>query len=409
MANALVFGPWSGAVTSTSAVVKVAVTNDAGQPRLELATKQDFSGATIHNSNLSLSEMTVASFDLTGLAASTEHFYRIVAGGQTIGSHGRFRTFPKEMTPTSFQFVCSADAGGGSDHEVFGAIQKESPLFFCHMGDLHYENVNDDNTAKYRKAYRKTLTSPAQGPLYASCPIVYTWDDHDFSKNNAHSQSAGRRAARVAYQECVPHYPLIQGQGDIPIYQAFTVGRVRFLVCDSRSERTPSGEDDNASKTLLGLKQKQWLKDELRAAKTSFPLVVWVNSSPWLGKQEEDSDRWFGYTTERTEIGSFIETEGIRNLCMISGDAHMIAIDDGSSNKDPFGRGGFPIFHAAPLDRTRSQKGGPFSHGTFLDDGGQYGLFSVVDTGGPTIKVIWEGKNIDKGTVVTHTFDSPRP
>jgi hypothetical protein len=44
---------------------------------------------------------------------------------------------------------------------------------------------------------------------------------------------------------------------------------------------------------------------------------------------------------------------------MISGDAHMVAIDDGTnSDYADGGGGGFPVFHAGALDRSSSVKGG---------------------------------------------------
>ncbi len=42
---------------------------------------------------------------------------------------------------------------------------------------------------------------------------------------------------RQAYREVVPHYPLVHA-GDGPINQAFTIGRVRFVLTDNRSERS---------------------------------------------------------------------------------------------------------------------------------------------------------------------------
>jgi alkaline phosphatase D len=193
----------------------------------------------------------------------------------------------------------------------------------------------------------------------------------------------------------------------VPIYQSFTVGRVRFLLTDSRSNRSPASDEDNEAKSVLGVAQKKWLKDELLAGKSKYPLVVWINSIPWIGKKKSGADRWWGFTTERDEIGGFIETNQIRNVCMLSADAHMLAIDDGSNNRPPYGRGGFPIFHASPLESTRSVKGGPFSIRPHEDDEGQFGIVQVEDNGGQQVKVIWTGMNMQE-RIMTYSFDSPR-
>lgn len=405
----IVFGPWSGAVTSNSATIKAAVKNGS-TTRLALSRNSDLSAAEIISPRTTINpDMTVVAFDLNGLQPNIQYHYALQINGQIVNEkRGRFRTFPEPDKPASFMFVCAGDADTGSEHEVFEAIRREDPLFFLHLGDLHYANVNSTLMAKYREAYRKTLKSKTQSALYRDTPIVYTWDDHDYIANNTHRLTPGRAQARMTYQECVPHYPLVEGAGDVAIYQAFTVGRVRFLITDTRSERDPQ-DDPGFNKTMLGKKQREWLLTELREGKSRYALMVWVNSVPWIGKVEENADEWFGYPNERAALGQFITDEDISNLCMLSADAHMIAIDDGSNNRSPNGAGRFPVFHASPLDRRRSDKGGPYSHGFFPKSSGQYGVFKVQDDGGASARVEWIGKRIGMSEpLVSFAFNSPR-
>lgn len=420
MAERIVFGPWSGGVTGNSAVVKVAVENNSSVSLLysdKLAADGNLvNPQSVTPSNTSVSEMTLLTFNIDNLIPNTEYHYVLkIDENLEKKKQGKFKTFPIKDQAASFMFVCAGDAGTGSRHEVFESILKEKPLFFFHLGDLHYEDINENKPKLYRAAYKKVLNSKTQEALYRNVAIAYTWDDHDFSHNNASSTAPGRLAARLTYQECVPHYPLvaknpsISSNQNIPIYQAFTVGRVRFLLTDSRSEKTPSDHDDDQHKTVLGKDQKEWLKKELLDGKDVYKLVVWVNSIPWIGTKESGSDRWFGYTTERKEIANFIKENHISNLCMISADAHMLAIDDGrNSGYASGGGGGFPVFHAASLDRGPSIKGGPYSHGA-IQDKGQYGIFKVEDTGEDTIKVFWEGKHYEDGKKISFSFTSPRP
>lgn len=87
---------------------------------------------------------------------------------------------------------------------------------------------------------------------------------------------------------------------------------------------------------------------------------------------------------------------------MIGGDAHMIAIDDGSNNT--YAGAGFPVFHAAALDKSGSVKGGPSSEGTYPGSG-QYGLVEITDEGGKTISVSWKGKTSKNTVLVAHSFE----
>jgi len=415
MPSPIIFGPWSGAVTSNSAIVKAAVSNDA-LGRLALSKSSDLANPRFHQPALfSSSDMTILAFHLTDLQPNTQYFYALEINGVLLSDQaGRFRTFPLEDQAASFTFACAGDATNGSDHKVFTAIQEENPLFFLHLGDLHYGNVHSTLVAEYRRKYREVLESKKQTSLYRNVPLAYTWDDHDFCGDNSNGTFEGKTAARIAYQQCVPHYPLVEsaaiGASNIPIYQAFTVGRVRFLLTDTRSERSPQDDPDNAQKTMLGEKQKKWLKTELENGKDKYKLVVWVNSVPWITDEEHSNDdQWLGYQTERAEIGGLIQNKNIRNVCMLSADSHLLAIDDGSNNHPPTGAGGFPVFQAAPLDRPNSDKCGPFSHGKHKSHKGQYGLVNISDTGGATIQINWAGKRAGKSeSLVSFQFSSPR-
>ena len=104
-----------------------------------------------------------------------------------------------------------------------------------------------------------------------------------------------------------------------------------------------------------------------------------------------------------------IEDNGITGMCMLSGNAHMLGIDDGSNNLyDTTGTGpAFPVFQAAAMASAGVVWGGPYSEGE-LAGTGQYGRMTVVDEGGP-IDITWSGRLVDLGTgvdaeVMSYTF-----
>lgn len=202
----------------------------------------------------------------------------------------------------------------------------------------------------------------------------------------------------------MPHYPLANPA--FGVTQAFTAGAVRFLHTDLRFNKT-SGAD--GPRTVLGPLQKQWLLAELSRA-GDYDLVVWASSFPWIAPPDAQSDHWGAYEPERREIANAIRDMEVRNLCMISGDAHMLAIDDGSNNRfSSDGRGGFPVFHAAALDSKPSQKGGRYSigqedgtAGAGVADKRQYGICEVTyqrDGAGRPVgspNVTWVGRRAGK-------------
>jgi hypothetical protein len=144
---------------------------------------------------------------------------------------------------------------------------------------------------------------------------------------------------------------------------------------------------------MLGARQLDWLENELVASARTHALVVWVNPDPWVAAADPAADNWGGYPAERRHLADVIAGAGIRNLVMVAGDAHMVAIDDGShTGYGTTGSGGFPLLQAAALDRPGNVKGGPYSEGAY-PGAGQFGTVSVSDDGGPTVDVELAGRN----------------
>ncbi|ETW04391.1 hypothetical protein H310_04674 [Aphanomyces invadans] len=377
---------WLGALTSNSIRLRTSVTFvDPGcdPTKLSMWVTQD-TESTSHlrfpGSSQSMSSTTsIFDFHATGLTPGASIAYEIRYDESTVvkRSARSVRLPPSPGAPVSFKFAFSSCADEDSDPEVFQQIASHDPQFFVHMGDLHYANLEVNDVNAFRGAYESMFASPAgQAMLKMELPMAYMWDDHDFGPDNSDSTAPGRPASLLAYREYVPHYPLHRPNDPLDtIQQVFTIGRVRFIVTDLRSQRTPNDAPDVPSKTILGADQKQWFKDQVRAATTSTDvgLIVWVNTMPWI----DDERKWGHFTHEQKDLVAFFATQDLVSvpLVIISGDAHMLAVDDGSNSP-----GNITTFHAAAMGRPGSVKGGPYSHGA-IPGSGQFGLLDVHDVG----------------------------
>ena len=150
---------------------------------------------------------------------------------------------------------------------------------------------------------------------------------------------------------------------------------------------------------MLGDAQLDWLIEELTVESKEHALVVWANPTPWISSEGPGSDDWSAYVDERRTISDALIAADVENVVMVSGDAHMVALDDGTnSGYSSDGSPGFPVLHAGALDRPGSVKGGPYSLGTF-PGGGQYAKVEISDDGGDTIDVslsghTWDGQEL---------------
>ena len=372
-ADALLLGVWVGAVTAATATVRVLARAGtvvqlqvvaAGQmPLVRTAGAAD----------------GVATFTLDSLAPACVYDYTITTGDERL--QGRFRTFGRG--PFAFRAVFASCAQTGSTSPVFAAMRELAPDVFFHMGDLHYEDITRNEVAVFGQAFARVHASPAQSALFRSTSVAYVWDDHDFGANNSARSSPSRAAALAAYRRFVPHYPLTGGP-DAPIHQSFDIGRVRVLMLDVRSQRVHTFLN-RPERTMLGHDQLSWLERELDAA-ANAALVILVNPVPWIGRPGRFIRHgWSAFPEERARVADAVVRAGLTDrLLMLSGDAHMLALDDGThsqySTRADAPRRGFVVAHAAPLDREASRKGGPYSHGPVLGNG-QFGVLDVQDDG----------------------------
>ena len=387
---------WAGAVSDSSFTVVARPVQDAGtvgllvsapgQPERLVDTTEVVGG--------------VARLRADALQPGVMHTYRFSIDGQVDDVWvGRVRTFPQD-SERAVTIGFSSCAGTGSNAAVFDEIRRQAPDLFVFTGDLFYANISVDDPAMFAAAYDAVLRQPAPAAMLRQLPVGYVWDDHDYGPNDADRDSPSKPAAQSTYRTHVPHEDLsVEGT----IAQAIDVGPARVLLTDLRSERSA---DDQ---TLLGTAQREWLQGQLLAARDEVPLVIWVSPSPWIAVPEAGQDHWGGFAAERRELADFLAAHDIDNLLIVSGDAHMLAIDDGSHSDYASGEAGpapvTPVLAAAALDRPGSEKGGPYSAGMYPGPG-QFGLVHI-EPGGDAVTVRLEARTDDGRVLAEYEFTRP--
>ncbi|OQR98043.1 mitogen-activated protein kinase kinase [Achlya hypogyna] len=381
---------WSGAMTSSSLRFRVSATLPLSCDP-DLVQLYDQEEIKYNGSKQSMGASTwLLDFNAKDISTGPLQYQVRYGADQVLEAPtGTISLPPAPGTSTSFEIAFSSCADQDSDPKVFETIAKHKPLFFLHMGDLHYDNLEVNDVRAFRHAYESMFASPAGRAMLAmNLPMAYMWDDHDYGPDNSDGTAPGREASLRAYREYVPHYPLQDRPGavapeDLSIQQAFTIGRVRFVVTDLRSQRTPNTDPDVPTKTVLGPRQKAWFKRELLAASApgaNIGLIVWVNTMPWI----DDERKWGYFTHEQKEITGFIAEHKLNTevpIVIASGDAHMLAVDDGSI------------------------KGGPYSHGA-IPGSGHFGLLAFDDDG-ERICVRYSGRNLHDEELIA--YDTCRP
>lgn len=377
MANKVVYY-WSGAITSTSAKVNAVLESPSEKVRLAVSIDKVFSqpiyseytAARLENGN-------TVSLTIGSLQPNTTYYYCLELDGTKDKEEKHIGSFKTVVEgPWSFKFVAGS-CNFFPNNRVYDKMRAQNPLFLMMPGDLHYANPSSSDPEPHRTAYEELiLQQPRESKFLKDIPIAYVWDDHDFCGDNNDGTSGCGAAAYKAYKEYIPHYPLGAPEGSMAIYQSFVIGRVRFIMSDLRSERR-NGD-------MMSATQKEWFKTEILKAKEENQFICWVSSVSFSGTK---SDNWGGYAPTRKELSDFFKENNIQNMFIICGDAHMLAIDNGthadfSSTKDNPNL--YPILQSAALNNVGSDKGGEYSEGgTFPNPAfhSQWSTVEVMDNG----------------------------
>jgi hypothetical protein len=386
--NALV-----GAVTRTGATVKAKVTTTGGTVSVDVSMSNDFASFTTFGPVPTM--LQVGTVPLTGLAEDTTYFYRIQDNGTPDDTWvGRFRTHP--APGGRFSFILSGDQGTVPTFPGTGAVlapnrlsnapvlstiahHPSNPTFGVYLGDIDYYDIGsgvhvpNSDLATYYRQWDDTFLQTNMQEWIKSMAFVYQWDDHDFGPNNSNRLSPGRENALQAYRDRFPSYATDTDSGSP--YQTWVIGRVRFIMSETRANRDPQSNPDGPDHTMLGADQLAWTLNILDTATEDF--LIWLMPTPW---RKATSDGWAsGYRYEQSIIASkIVEKQWSDRMIMLTTDIHANGICLGPNNP----AGNFPEFLVGPVDATPSGlESAPWYPDGFQGDRYQYCVVDVQDLG----------------------------
>lgn len=280
------------------------------------------------------------------------------------------------------------------DHPKGNAFQIPKP------GPGYVTNVED-----FRRDWHYHRSDHQYMRFLEVTPMLATWDDHELvndgggpeltqgpsaeelardpqlaASDPSRPRNAGKRRQGVfhnpglfqAGRQVMYEYNPIRvlpdpsGMFDRRLYRSFRWGaHAEIIMLDTRSYRDPRYRYDTADKpkTMLGVAQKQWLKDVLTKSTATWKIIVSSVPLATVGGNERDPqkriyrDSWargeadnpYGYMRELTELATFLRERGVRNVLFLSGDHHFTNL----YSYDPDGDG-TPDFYEANVGPLRA-------------------------------------------------------
>lgn len=214
---------------------------------------------------------------------------------------------------------------------IFETIVQDRPEVFLMIGDNIYADTEDMEVM--RAKYAQLNADPGFSMLRATCPILATWDDHDFGKNDAGEEYPKKREAQKIFSDFWGdplNSPRRQREG---VYDAQIIGpegqRVQIILLDTRYFRGPlkTGErrvggpyypNDDASVTMLGKAQWRWLEEQL---KQPAEIRIIATSIQFIA-EAAGQETWSNLPAERQRMIDLIETTEAAGVVFLSGDRH---------------------------------------------------------------------------------------
>lgn len=214
---------------------------------------------------------------------------------------------------------------------ILDTIVRRDPDLFVFLGDNIYADTTDLEVMRVK--YAKLRADSRFAELLGTCPVMATWDDHDYGVNDGGSeypQRAGSQRIFVDFWGDDADSPRRRRPG---VYDAKRFGppgkRLQIILLDTRYFRGPllTGErrlggpyvpTSDPNVTMLGDAQWTWLEEQLR-----LPADVRVIASGiQCVSQAAGHETWANLPQERQRLFDLIDETGANGVVVLSGDRH---------------------------------------------------------------------------------------
>jgi len=224
---------------------------------------------------------------------------------------------------------------------IWKAIVDVDPELFLFIGDNIYGDSTDIEVL--RAKYGRQGKQPGFRQLAQHCPMLGTWDDHDYGANDAGVEFPIKRESQRLFLDffgMAPNDPRRERDG---VYSQSMFGpkgkRVQVILLDTRFFRSPLKKKKNTrlraegyrgdyvanhdeTTTVLGEQQWQWLEEQLRKP-AEVRIIV---SSIQVISNEHGWEKWGNFPHERKRLFETIRRCDANGVVILSGDRHLAEI-----------------------------------------------------------------------------------
>ncbi|PKD20173.1 alkaline phosphatase [Salegentibacter salinarum] len=234
--------------------------------------------------------------------------------------------------PETFDFIIAFGSCNRQDEAqpLWDAILEEEPDLFLWGGDNIYADTDDMN--ELEADYREQKNHPNYKKLWKTIPVLGTWDDHDYGKNDAGKDWEFKEESQQLFLDFfdVPENDPRREREGVYHSQTFTEDgkSINVIVLDTRyfrSDLEPSDKPGqrykiNAEGTVLGTQQWKWLENELKNSTADYNVIL---SSIQILSAEHGFETWGNFPSETKKLEELLQASEAKNVIILSGDRHI--------------------------------------------------------------------------------------
>lgn len=222
--------------------------------------------------------------------------------------------YPEDMNSTLTRIAFGSCSHQERPQTYWKTIAAQRPDLWIWMGDTVYADT--DKPEKMAKTYNKMFNNRRYRVFRESIPMIGTWDDHDYGKNNGGSEYPMKAQAQQLFLNFLEEPEASPRRKHEGVYDAYTFGpdgkQVKIIMID---DRYFAKEND-----LLGAQQWAWLQKELLESHAQFNIIV---SGIQVISEEHRFEKWANFPATRKALFDFVAEHKIKNLFFLSGDRHI--------------------------------------------------------------------------------------
>jgi len=217
--------------------------------------------------------------------------------------------------------------------EMWSDIVAQKPQLCVLLGDNIYGDTHDMKWMRVQYDSQKNM--PTYQQLLKTCPVIGTWDDHDYGINDGGKYYSKKKESKeefMRFMDIPIDDPMRTHEG---VYSSHTFGpkgkRIKIILLDLRYFRdttirsTIPGQRyaPNPDGDMMGDAQWTWFEQELKRSDADVHII---GSSVQFIANEHFSEKWGNFPKARQRMLDLLVKYKPKNVFIISGDRHIAEI-----------------------------------------------------------------------------------